>query len=71
MIWLLTTILLYLLISAASLFLICSGEETNDQYYDIRNIVTAMVWPLVLVGSGLVWVVKKIGDKPKIEQDAK
>jgi len=71
MIWLLTTIFLYLLISAASLFLICTGEETTDPYYDIRNIFTALAWPLVIMGSGLVWVVKKLGDKPKTEENAK
>jgi hypothetical protein len=69
MIWILISSFLYLLISVAALAIICEGER--QAYYDIRNIGTALFWPVVLIGAGLVWVVRKLGDKQKPEQDAK
>lgn len=66
MIWIISTILLYLIISAAALLLICGGEETNDPYYDIRNILTALAWPVVLMGSWLVWIAKKLVGKREV-----
>lgn len=67
MIWILISSLLYLIISGAALAIICEGSR--DAYYDIRNIGTALFWPVVLMGAGLVWVVKKLVPKVKEVKD--
>jgi hypothetical protein len=66
MIWIYTTILLYLLISGIALFLICDGEPKHA-YFDIRNIITAICWPAVLIFSAIGWLVKKLSMEKKEE----
>lgn len=58
MIWIITTITLYAITCGIALFLICSGEQGKDAYFDVRNIGVATVWPVVLVGHG-VWTLGK------------
>lgn len=70
MIWIVATITLYLLISAAALVVIASEDKSrgNDAYYDVRNIGTALIWWVVLVMAGCAWFFKKT-IKPKADAD--
>lgn len=72
MIWIAAIAIIYhLIISAASLFIICSGEE-KESYYDIRNIAVAFGWPLVLLWTGIVkashFITKKTSSDGSIDK---
>jgi hypothetical protein len=67
MIWPILTITLYTIISGIALFLICDGVKR--EYYDIRNIITAICWPVVLAVACIKWSWKKISYKPKEVKD--
>lgn len=71
MIWTITAITLYLIISAASLVLICTNDRNGKRaYFDIRNIFVALIWPLVLLGGGLVGLVRWVAkEKSKTENN--
>lgn len=60
MIWIIATITLYLIISAAALVVIASEDTRGkDAYYDVRNIGTALIWWVILLMAGAGWFFKK------------
>jgi hypothetical protein len=67
MIWIITSTILYLVISGASLFLICSGENNKDSYFDIRNIFVSLIWPIVLFWAAIVSLAKMITNKKEVK----
>lgn len=72
MIWIITTAILYALTAGIALFLICSGDKARgkDAYWDLRNIVVAILWPAILGGHGIWMVGKRIfKEKSKTEDN--
>jgi hypothetical protein len=61
MIWIVTTSVLYTVIAFAALVVIASEERERgkDAYYDIRNIIPAVLWWLILLHAGAIWIFKK------------
>lgn len=72
MIWIITSIALYLLTCGIALFLICSGDQVRgkEAFFDIRNIGVALFWPVVLGAHGLWMGGKRIFKEKPITVDA-
>jgi len=69
MIWIILSIAQYLLLSGIALFVICSDHEDGKKaYYDLRHILVAIFWPVVLAGHG-IWIIGKwiFKEQPKTE----
>jgi len=71
MTWPILSITQYMLLSGIALFVICSDHEDGKKaYYDLRHILVAVFWPLVLAVHGVWQLGKKIfGDKTKTENN--
>ena len=59
MTWIILSIAEYLLLCSIALFIMCSGHEDGKKaFYDLRHILVALFWPIVLMGHG-IWILGK------------
>ena len=54
-VWIIIAVVLYLLVTG---FFLHISAESNQDYFDIRNLFLAFIWPLVLIGFMIASVFK-------------